>query len=145
MYAYKDILELAGVTTRIYGLLSTLHSIPPVNPYKITEDLVSLSATDIIVNERREVDPETGFQREEDVLVKDLSFELKAGEHLMITGANGVGKSAIARVLKGLWDGRGGTMKRPVDCPTGVDNGMQQGIFFVPQRPYHVTGTLLDQ
>jgi len=28
MYAYKDLLELAGLTTRLYTLISTLHNIP---------------------------------------------------------------------------------------------------------------------
>jgi ABC-type uncharacterized transport system fused permease/ATPase subunit len=36
-------------------------------------------------------------------LVKDLSFVLKEGEHLMITGSNGAGKNSVAMVLAGLW------------------------------------------
>ena len=30
MYAYKDLLELAGLTTRVYTLVSTLHQLPPL-------------------------------------------------------------------------------------------------------------------
>lgn len=35
MYAYKDLLELAGLTTRIYTLVSTLHQLPPLQTPEI--------------------------------------------------------------------------------------------------------------
>jgi ATP-binding cassette subfamily D (ALD) long-chain fatty acid import protein len=144
MYAYKDILELAGLTTRIYTLLSILHATPSVQPYKIVSDEVKLTTADIVVNERLEVD-DTGATREPDTLVRELQFRTKQGDHLMITGPNGVGKSAIARVLKGLWDARGGSLYRPASAVSDENSQGGTGIFFVPQRAYHVHGTLLDQ
>ncbi|KAF5334773.1 hypothetical protein D9611_012974 [Ephemerocybe angulata] len=36
MYAYKDLLELAGLTTRIYTLVSTLHQLPPLETPEIS-------------------------------------------------------------------------------------------------------------
>jgi ATP-binding cassette subfamily D (ALD) long-chain fatty acid import protein len=33
--------------------------------------------------------------------VHDLSVRIKAGEHLLIAGGNGTGKTAISRVLAG--------------------------------------------
>jgi len=56
---------------------------------------------------------------------------------MMITGPNGVGKTAIARVLAGLWEKDGGVVERP---HRGV-----KGVLVVPQRAYMVVGTLLDQ
>jgi len=69
-------------------------------------------------------------------LVKALNLTLCVGEHLMITGSNGVGKTAVARVLSGLWaPENAGTVHRP---------GRGE-VFVVPQRAYMVTGSLLDQ
>lgn len=144
MYAYKDVLELAGYTTRLYTLLSTLHSLPTSINFTPSPDTVSMKHIDIALplNPMDDSDDGDGV-----ILVHDLSFELKAGtgEHLMITGTNGVGKTAIARVVAGLWAGRlnlthytgESGLVRP---PLGTSE-----VFVVPQRAYMVTGTLLDQ
>ena len=126
MYAYKDLLELAGLTTRLYSFLSTLHSLPPLPmPSGLDGDAVALRHVDV------------GIPGDSLVLVRDVSLSLAPGEHLMITGSNGVGKTAVARVIAGLWAARGdGEVVRP--------EGLK-GVFVVPQRAYMVSGTLLDQ
>jgi ATP-binding cassette subfamily D (ALD) long-chain fatty acid import protein len=130
MYAYKDILELAGFTTRLYILLSSLHNLPPLplsSPADGGTPHITLDNVDVSI-------PTSGTH--EAPLVRALSLSLCAGEHLMITGSNGVGKSAVARVLSGLWaPGNEGKVHRPG----------KGDVFVVPQRAYMVTGSLLDQ
>jgi len=130
MYAYKDILELAGLTMRLYTLLSSLHNLPPLPMFCPTDGdtpRITLDNVDVCI-------PTSGTH--EAPLVRALSLTLCAGEHLMITGSNGVGKTAVARVLSGLWaPGNEGQVHRP---------GRGE-VFVVPQRAYMVTGSLLDQ
>lgn len=79
-------------------------------------------------------------------LVNDLSFEVHSGgsqaqqSSLLIVGHNGAGKSSIFRCLGGLWDIPTGRITKP-----GGESGLHTEVFYLPQKPYQVLGTLLDQ
>ncbi|KAJ3755407.1 ABC transporter transmembrane region 2-domain-containing protein [Lentinula raphanica] len=155
MYAYKDVLELAGVTDRLYTLVSSLYAVKPASlpPSlgNIESDMIGMEHVDIgvptghgaldtesqIPFDQNNDQPPNNQSQSHSILVHDLSFYLRegSGEHLMITGSNGVGKTAIARVLAGLWDpaNEEGKVLRP------------QSLMVVPQRVYMPVGTLLDQ
>lgn len=81
------------------------------------------------------VAPAPGSARGGERLVKDLSLVMTPGTHILLTGANGVGKSAVARVIAGLWPVWSGELKRP----------SKRDIFFLPQRPYLSAGSLREQ
>ncbi|KAG2032806.1 ABC transporter transmembrane region 2-domain-containing protein [Suillus americanus] len=184
MYAYKDLQEVAGLTGRLYTLLSTLHNLPPLPPALSGDgDTFALKNVDICIpgdpfasphspspipshsptttpKLKAHTEPiplpppapsETLSGPNTTTLVRALTLTLQPGMHLMITGSNGVGKTAVARVLAGLWAPGSRSMlrgsmhtddvlTRPIDDPDG-----RPGVFVIPQRPYHPTGSLLSQ
>ncbi|BGP19590.1 hypothetical protein JCM10213_009317 [Rhodosporidiobolus nylandii] len=155
MVSFKDLSELAGSTSRVYTLLSTLHdlsvsSYPSLaRPADLPADAAfyDLGTTKgrLVADAPAEegvsfekvpiVAPAPGVAKGGEELVKALTLQVKPGEHLLITGGNGSGKTAITRVLSGLWPVFEGVVSRPDDSQ----------IMFLPQRPYLSSGSLRDQ
>jgi ABC-type uncharacterized transport system fused permease/ATPase subunit len=73
-----------------------------------------------------------------EILFKNMTFNVRSGESVIIMGPSGCGKSSLLRVIAGLWPFEAGRVSRPAVVGTG-------GLFFVPQRPYIVEGTLREQ
>lgn len=149
MYSIKDISELAGYTSRVYTLISTLHRVhagayyPPRGMHAELYSMADAQGTthngfDGVRLENVPVVAPSLYPRGGDELIASLSFIVHSGEHLLISGSNGVGKSAIPRIIAGLWPVYRGLVSRP--RPFGLD-----GIMFLPQRPYLSVGTLRDQ
>lgn len=94
----------------------------------------------IIVGTDDDIDPAVIFERvnlispDATVLVEDLNFRIQRGQHVLVTGSNGCGKSSLFRVLAGLWPVYGGIVRSPARSRT----------FFVPQRPYLALGSLRE-
>jgi ATP-binding cassette subfamily D (ALD) long-chain fatty acid import protein len=143
MFSYKEIMELAGYTSRVSSLLEVMDD---VQAGHFEKKLVSSSGIETNANvlkgrgnvieskDIRFVDVPI-ISPNGDVLVPALSFSLSQGDHLLVVGPNGCGKSSLFRILGGLWPVYGGTVHKPSFSE----------IFYIPQRPYLSRGTLRQQ
>ena len=187
MLSWKDLSALAGSTSRVYTLLSTLHDLSgatyaalarpldlaPEQPFYDLGSLNGRLVDDAPVGEGVSFDkvpivaPAPGVASGGEELVKRLSLRVKPGEHLLITGGNGSGKTAIARVLSGAslslafslscvlrGEGRPSWADERVDAARAglwpvfegvVARPSDDDIMFLPQRPYLSSGSLRDQ
>ncbi|KAK0626238.1 ABC transporter transmembrane region 2 [Immersiella caudata] len=143
MFSYREIMELAGYTFRVSSLLEVMDDI---QAGRFEKKLVSSSGTEeheAVLKGRGKVLESKDIQFIDvpiispngDVLVKALSFSLKQGDHLLVVGPNGCGKSSLFRILGGLWPVYGGTVYKPPFSD----------IFYIPQRPYLSRGSLRQQ
>ena len=89
---------------------------------------------EIVLSEKISFDRVPILSPNGDTLIKEMTFEIKPGMHLMITGPNGCGKSSLFRILGELWPIFGGRVSKPQ-----IDK-----IFYIPQRPYLPNGSLRD-
>ncbi|KAI0547413.1 ABC transporter transmembrane region 2 [Xylaria curta] len=143
MFSYREIMELAGYTSRVASLLDVMDDIQAGH---FEKKLVSSSGTEeheAVLKGRGKVVESKDIEFIDvpiispngDVLVRALSFSLKQGDHLLVVGPNGCGKSSLFRILGGLWPVYGGTVYKPPFTD----------IFYIPQRPYLSRGSLRQQ
>ncbi|XP_078174293.1 ABC transporter family protein [Carex rostrata] len=111
--------------------------------------------------------------RSRNVLFTDLSLEITNRDHLLVMGPSGSGKTSFLRALAGLWNSGSGNIvyyitgdRQTPDSTANkstepMNNSLETqdeeeliqsskyrrlgGIFFLPQRPYMVLGTLRQQ
>ncbi|KAH7104761.1 adrenoleukodystrophy protein [Auriculariales sp. MPI-PUGE-AT-0066] len=143
MYSYKELAELAGYTARVSQFFDTIED---VKQGKYEKALVSSAQAEenaqllksrgkMVLSDEIIFDQVPIITPNGDVLVRSLSFHVKPGQHLLIVGPNGCGKSSLFRILGGLWPVYGGV----VHTPPATD------FILIPQRPYLSLGTLRDQ
>ncbi|KAI5467018.1 ABC transporter transmembrane region 2-domain-containing protein [Mariannaea sp. PMI_226] len=143
MFSYREVMELAGYTSRVASLLDVMDD---VQSGHFEKKLVSSSGTEnneAVLQGRGTVHESSDItfidvpiiSPNGDVLVKAMSFSLKQGDHLLVVGPNGCGKSSLFRILGGLWPVYGGTVYKPPF----------HAIFYIPQRPYLSRGSLRQQ
>lgn len=69
------------------------------------------------------------------ILIDKLDLTVREGQHLLIDGSSGSGKSSLLRAIAGLWTAGSGSITRVTD----------DQVYFLPQRPYCALGSLKDQ
>ncbi|XP_037874940.1 ATP-binding cassette sub-family D member 3 [Bombyx mori] len=143
----RELSKLAGLTSRVTQLRVVLDDINKGNYSRTMVDKTSHSANGpprllapgagrIIYQDKIiKFDKVPLVTPNGDILIDELSFEVKSGINVLVCGPNGCGKSSMFRQLGELWPIFGGTLTKP---PKGK-------LFYVPQRPYMTLGTLRDQ
>ncbi|XP_065804780.1 ATP-binding cassette sub-family D member 3a isoform X2 [Labrus bergylta] len=146
--AGREMSRLSGFTARITELMKVLKEL---NAGKYERTMVSQQEKESETAEKLILVPGSGqiINRDNiikfdhtplatpngDVLIRDLSFEVRSGTNVLVCGPNGCGKSSLFRALGGLWPLFGGSLTKP-------ERGK---LFYVPQRPYMTLGSLRDQ
>ncbi|GAA5988228.1 hypothetical protein JCM10908_002122 [Rhodotorula pacifica] len=155
MSTYRDLSELSGYTARVSELLDTMEDVKAGRYQKklvgggstagrtvgkhdeVAENAKMLQGRGKVIHSENEIvfDQVPIVTPNGDVLIKSLSFYVQPGQHLLVVGGNGTGKSSLFRILGGLWPIYGGTVTKP---PASE-------FTYIPQRPYLSLGTLRDQ
>ncbi|OJU26221.1 MAG: hypothetical protein BGN89_06880 [Alphaproteobacteria bacterium 64-6] len=121
---YTTIADYSAVVSRLSGFDRSLALVAKASDTGVTRRATMKSGiriTDLVVNQ---------------VCGKPLlsvpSLEARPGDHLLLTGPSGIGKTTLLRALAGSWPHASGTFEMAPGCR----------IMLMPQQPYIPWGTL---
>jgi ATP-binding cassette, subfamily B, bacterial len=78
-------------------------------------------------------------------VVRDLTLELRSGEHVALVGATGAGKSTVAKLLTRQYDPREGRIELGgVDLRDATLESLHRRIVLLPQEGHLFSGTIAD-
>ena len=117
---FPSIASLQATTNRLLEFKQSMESIPPSPLVHLTHD-----------KEEIHVSCETIALPHGAILNENIDLQFKQGEHTLVTGPTGIGKSTLARVIAGLWTYGKGDIRLP-----------SSSFLFLPQKPYMPLGSL---
>lgn len=138
----SDASELAGHTARVGDMLEEFNRIQSVmkskkqsTPDRSTSLSSAPSSADYIAFQGVTIRTPSSSSSDRITLLENVSFKINPGEHTLIVGPSGSGKSSILRVLAGLWE---------LEKGDGLVCSPHH-LFYIAQTAYTVLGTLRDQ
>ena len=124
--SYTAIAEWRAVMRRLLTFLNHVYSAEQnatkQNKFSYEKNLLNkITIKNLLVNTPRG-----------ETLLKNVNEELTHGQHYLIKGDSGLGKSTLIRTIAGIWPFGAGTISLP----------NKKNIMFLPQKPYMPLGTL---
>ncbi|KAL0073150.1 P-loop containing nucleoside triphosphate hydrolase protein [Phycomyces blakesleeanus] len=126
--------DLAGYTARVVELLEAMDNVDN----EIENIEIDYPYREDDQSETIEFENVSLLSPRSKVVVLGFNLKINKGDHIVLTGPNGCGKTSILRALAGLWPCTKGRVHVP-KMKHGKD------IIFLPQVPYLVHGSLRDQ
>jgi ABC-type uncharacterized transport system fused permease/ATPase subunit len=89
-----------------------------------------------------------------DIPLLGINFTVSEGDRVLVTGPSGTGKSSLLRAISGLWELGSGKViwncsLHSSQCAVGDSRDAKseapEGVFFLPQKPYNLLGSLRQQ
>ena len=108
----------------------------------ITENTAKKSDSDVLVDFNN-----VTFAYDDDKnVVEDLSFSVKEGEQVTLSGRTGAGKSTIFKLLLGLYEPDEGSVSIAGQKATAIPDSKKRKIYGYVEQTFHmVPGTVKDQ
>lgn len=107
----------------------------------ITEDTAMEADTDVLVDFNN-----VTFAYNDKNVVENLSFSIKKGEQVTLSGRTGAGKSTIFKLLLGLYEPDNGSVSIAGQMATAITDSEKRKVYGYVEQTFHmVPGTVKDQ
>lgn len=152
--------ELVAVNTVIWYVILPIEKLLDIRKRRKEQKPVIENVTGMLEDEEKERDADFvndgsfqilevenlnfGYSDGSNVL-RDVNLSIKKGEHILLLGKSGIGKSTLAKILCGLETGYEGKVKiNGVEVAKGNVGDIRKRIMYIPQNPYIFAGSIVD-
>lgn len=142
-----DLMQISSVFNRVQNSLSfVIQNFPQIADWKaivqrlidfqnkIYENNTNTCKHEIGLSDSIEFKNFTLLYPNGKILINNLDLKINPGEHTLISGGSGVGKSSLLRCVANIWPYYKGQLKLPTN----------KVIVFLPQKPYIPLNNLLE-
>ncbi len=121
---YASLASWAATTQRLSGFEETF--------VRLGQQKLASTATHLVADNALSVSNITLQLPDGKTLLSGVSLRAEPGDHVLLTGPSGSGKSSLFRMFSGIWPFSSGVTQLPANA------------MFIPQRPYFPDGLLRD-
>ena len=138
-------IALSNVVPKYYSMLASAERIIEMEEVENEPEIKSINRQKTYANLKGIVVDGVDFTYDRDSVFKDASTYINKGDFVAITGASGVGKSTLIKLLLGVYSlDKGSVYLDTEDGKIMLDNSTRTMFSYVPQGNMIFSGTLKD-
>lgn len=135
--------NVSGVMPQYYSMLASAERLMELEKIESEPPLIE---NDVLVTIKSDFDKicadNLAFAYNDELILKNCSFEIPKGAITAITGESGSGKSTLFKILLGLYEPSGGSITFNGDIP--IDASTRRMFSYVPQGNMILSGSIRD-
>jgi len=135
--------NVSGILPTYYSMLASAERLIELESIEEEPEIIDEDKFEELSKEFEKIEIKNlAFGYDDQIVIKNCSFDIRKNEITAITGESGSGKSTLFKLVLGLYEPTGGSItfngKTPVDAST-------RGMFsYVPQDNMIISGTIRD-
>jgi ATP-binding cassette subfamily B protein len=135
--------NISGILPQYYSAMASAERLMTIeNLESEPESIGETELSELKENFQKVSIKNLAFSYDDEIILKNCSFEFERGKITAITGESGSGKSTLFKLLLGLYEPLGGSLNFNDDIPI---NSSTRGMFaYVPQGNMILSGTIRE-
>ena len=136
--------SLSGIFPRYFAMIASAERLMEIEQIPNDQEVVCQDVDKIYQSLQSIRVENLSFAYDSDLVLNNLSFEIKKGESVALTGVSGIGKSTLMKILLGVYPSDGKAYLHCDDADISISGFTRSMFSYVPQGNMLFSGTLKD-
>lgn len=135
--------NVSGVLPQYYSMIASAERLMDLENIESEPEIIDINKISKIKTEFNTINADNlAFAYNDELILKNCTFEISKGAITAITGESGSGKSTLFKILLGLYEPSGGSITFNGDTP--IDASTRRMFSYVPQGNMILSGTIRE-